>query len=66
MADRSVFPRPPTEATLDRLEISSEDRQTVPPAQWEGLVLERVALVDLTLKGRPEPSRSGAGRPQKP
>lgn len=66
VADRSVFPRPPTEATLDRLEISSEDRQTVPPAQWEGLVLERVALVDLTLKGRPEPSRSGTGRPQKP
>jgi tRNA threonylcarbamoyladenosine modification (KEOPS) complex Cgi121 subunit len=66
VADPSVFPRAPTEATLDRLEITPEDRRTVPPAQWEGLVLERVALVDLTLKGRPEAARTGPDRPQKP
>ncbi|MHB1434797.1 MAG: KEOPS complex subunit Cgi121 [Thermoplasmata archaeon] len=62
----SAYPRAPTEATLDRLEISAEDRRTVPAAQWEGLVLERVALVDLTLKGKPEASRRGSDRPQKP
>lgn len=47
-ADPSAYPRPVTEAVLDRLGISPAERAVVPVAQWEGLVLERVALVDLT------------------
>jgi len=47
-ADPSAYPRAVTAPLLDRLGISAEERQAVPAAQWEGLVLERVALVDLT------------------
>jgi len=66
VADPSAYPRAPTEATLDRLEILAPDRQSVPADHWEGLVLERVALVDLTLKGKPETPRRGSDRTQKP
>jgi tRNA threonylcarbamoyladenosine modification (KEOPS) complex Cgi121 subunit len=45
--DPSAYPRPVDEAMLDRLGISASERSAVPPAGWEGLVLERVALVDL-------------------
>jgi tRNA threonylcarbamoyladenosine modification (KEOPS) complex Cgi121 subunit len=48
VADATVYPRPPTEATLDRLGITPPERESVPPAAWEGLVLERVALVELS------------------
>ncbi|MGA8664468.1 MAG: KEOPS complex subunit Cgi121 [Thermoplasmata archaeon] len=43
-----AFPRAVDEVLLDRLGITSAERAVVPPSGWEGLVLERVALVDLT------------------
>jgi tRNA threonylcarbamoyladenosine modification (KEOPS) complex Cgi121 subunit len=48
VADPSVYPRPPTAATLTRLGIGSEERDAVPESAWEGLVLERVALLELS------------------
>ncbi|MEM0128580.1 MAG: KEOPS complex subunit Cgi121 [Thermoplasmata archaeon] len=45
--DPTAYPRPPTEATLERLGISAAEREIVPRSAWEALVLERVALVDL-------------------
>lgn len=45
--DTRVFPRPPDATTLDRLGITPEERRGVPPTMWEGLVLERVALLEL-------------------
>jgi len=36
VAEASAYPRAPSKATLERLEISASDRQTVPPALWEG------------------------------
>jgi len=47
-SDPSAFPRPIDEALLERLGIESSERSTVPPSGWEGLVLERVALLDLS------------------
>jgi tRNA threonylcarbamoyladenosine modification (KEOPS) complex Cgi121 subunit len=46
-ADPTVFPRPVGEALLDRLGIAPDERAVIPASGWEGLVLERVALVDL-------------------
>jgi tRNA threonylcarbamoyladenosine modification (KEOPS) complex Cgi121 subunit len=46
--DPTAYPRPVDEATLDRLGIVPEERSAVPRSAWEGLVLERVALVDLS------------------
>ncbi len=46
--DPSAYPRAVELATLERLGISAAERAAVSPAQWEGLVLERVALVDLS------------------
>lgn len=46
--DDSVYPRPPTEATLERLGVIAAERNAVPVAAWEGLVLERVALLELS------------------
>ena len=43
-----VYPRAADERLLDRLGISPDDRQVVPPSAWEGLVLERIALLELT------------------
>jgi tRNA threonylcarbamoyladenosine modification (KEOPS) complex Cgi121 subunit len=48
VADSSVYPRGPDERSLERLGIGAAERAAVPPASWEGLVLERVALVDLS------------------
>jgi tRNA threonylcarbamoyladenosine modification (KEOPS) complex Cgi121 subunit len=48
VADPTVYPRAPDETTLERLGISAADRAAVPPTAWEGLVLERVALVELS------------------
>ena len=47
VADPSAYPRPVTVATLERLGITEADRSAVPSTSWEGLVLERVALLDL-------------------
>ena len=52
--DRAVYPRALDEALLDRLGIGAAERAAVPASAWEGLVLERVALVDLaSAPGRP-------------
>ncbi len=58
VADTTVFPREPDEATMERLGITGAERGAVPRSSWEGLVLERVALVDLAPTGP-----SHAGRP---
>jgi len=56
VADPSAYPRAPDAATLERLGITSTERDAVPSSAWEGLVLERVALVELTAPaGRPAP-----------
>ena len=47
VADPSVYPRAPDETTLDRLGIDAQARSAVPRAAWDGLVLERVALLEL-------------------
>lgn len=47
-SDPSAYPRPIDEALLDRLGIEEAERQAVPRTGWEGLVLERVALLDLS------------------
>jgi tRNA threonylcarbamoyladenosine modification (KEOPS) complex Cgi121 subunit len=47
-ADPAVYPRPPNSATLVRLGISPTEQAAVPSTAWEGLVLERVALVELS------------------
>jgi tRNA threonylcarbamoyladenosine modification (KEOPS) complex Cgi121 subunit len=46
-ADETAYPRPVDEHTLDQLGITEAERAAVPRSAWEGLVLERVALVDL-------------------
>lgn len=46
--DPSAYPRPVDEALLDRLGIEAAERRAVPSSGWEGLVLERVALLDLS------------------
>jgi tRNA threonylcarbamoyladenosine modification (KEOPS) complex Cgi121 subunit len=46
--DPTAYPRPVDEPTLERLGITEVERRAVPPSAWEGLVLERVALVDLS------------------
>jgi len=45
--DPTAYPRPVTAGTLERLGFSAAERAAVPPSSWEGLVLERVAMVDL-------------------
>jgi tRNA threonylcarbamoyladenosine modification (KEOPS) complex Cgi121 subunit len=56
--DPSVYPRPVDAATLERLGISAEERASVPPSAWEGLVLERVALIELLAPaGRAAPAK---------
>ncbi len=46
--DPSAYPRPVDETVLERLGIEAAERSAVPPSGWEGLVLERVALLDLS------------------
>jgi tRNA threonylcarbamoyladenosine modification (KEOPS) complex Cgi121 subunit len=55
--DPSVYPRPVSVELLDRLGITAEERSGVPESAWEGLVLERVALVDLSLAPARESGR---------
>ncbi|MCI4323560.1 MAG: hypothetical protein L3K03_06025 [Thermoplasmata archaeon] len=45
--DPTAYPRPLTESVLARLGIEAAERAIVPPESWEGLVLERIAFVDL-------------------
>ncbi len=52
--DPSAYPRPVDPETLGRLGIEPAEWAAVPPSAWEGLVLERVALLDLSApSGRP-------------
>ena len=56
--DPSAYPRPVDEALLDRLGIEEAERRAVPRTGWEGLVLERVALLDLSAPAaRPPPTK---------
>jgi tRNA threonylcarbamoyladenosine modification (KEOPS) complex Cgi121 subunit len=54
--DATAYPAPVDEALLDRLGILPAERTAVPRAMWEGLVLERVALLDLS-----PPAKTGGG-----
>ncbi len=56
VADPTALPREPSEETMVRLGITAVERATVPRSSWEGLVLERVALVDLSPAGATAPS----------
>jgi tRNA threonylcarbamoyladenosine modification (KEOPS) complex Cgi121 subunit len=54
--DPAAYPRPLAAVTLDRLGITADDRQVVPESAWEGLVLERIAMLELSAghaPGRP-------------
>lgn len=57
-ADPLAYPRTPDADTLDRLGIGTPERTAVPESAWEGLVLERVALLDLTVPSGHGPSKS--------
>jgi len=52
--DAASYPRAPDAITLERLGIGPEERGSVPPEGWEGLVLERVAMLELS------PAKGGA------
>ena len=47
-SDPTAYPRPVDASVLERLGIDATERNAVPPSSWEGLVLERVALLDLS------------------
>jgi tRNA threonylcarbamoyladenosine modification (KEOPS) complex Cgi121 subunit len=64
--DAAAYPRPPDADTLERLGIPAAERAAVPPTSWEGLVLERVALLELSAaRSAPAPD-SGRRATQKP
>ena len=52
-----IYPRPVEAAVLDRLGIGPEERASVPPTGWEGLVLERVALLELSPPSKAVPPK---------
>jgi len=67
--DPSVYPRPPTVGVLDRLGITAEDRSALQESSWEGLVLERVAMLEMSAAktvanapGGPAPRPAGSPR----
>jgi len=47
MESAAAYPRPVDEVTLDRLGIGPAERSIVPRSAWDGLVLERVAFLDI-------------------
>lgn len=64
--DAAAYPRPPDAETLERLGIPEAERAAVPPSSWEGLVLERVALLELSAarsSPAPEPARRSTQKP---
>lgn len=64
--DPTAYPRPPDAKTLERLGIPAAERAAVPPASWEGLVLERVALLELSTArpaAAPAPGRRSTQKP---
>lgn len=48
VADPTAYPRTPDLPMMERLGIGADERSCVPESAWEGLILERVALVDLS------------------
>lgn len=48
VADPKLYPRAPTVALLERLGIEPADRSALPESAWEGLVLERIALLEMS------------------
>ena len=57
--DPAAYPRAVDATTLDRLGIGPADRAAVPESAWEGLVLERVALLELSAPSkRPAPTKA--------
>jgi tRNA threonylcarbamoyladenosine modification (KEOPS) complex Cgi121 subunit len=54
-----LYPRAPTERTLERLGITPADSAVVGREGWEGLVLERVAFVDLSPSRAAPPTDAG-------
>jgi tRNA threonylcarbamoyladenosine modification (KEOPS) complex Cgi121 subunit len=60
--DPEVYPRPVRVAVLDRLGITPEDRSVVPESSWEGLVLERVAMLEMTAAKAVPPAPGPPGR----
>jgi tRNA threonylcarbamoyladenosine modification (KEOPS) complex Cgi121 subunit len=46
--DPSAYPRAVDAVLLDRLGITTDDRRVVPESAWEALVLERVAMMELS------------------
>ena len=54
--DPTAYPRAADATTLDRLGITAEERRDVPASAWEGLVLERVALVELATPAKHAPT----------
>jgi len=57
IADPTVYPRSPDGTTLERLGIGSAERAAVPLSAWEGLVLERVAMVELSAPAGRDPAK---------
>jgi tRNA threonylcarbamoyladenosine modification (KEOPS) complex Cgi121 subunit len=55
--DPDAYPRPVGVELLERLEIPEAERRAVPESAWEGLVLERVAMMELTAPGRASPPK---------
>jgi len=64
--DPDAYPVPPSEATLERLGIGGADRAAVAQSSWEGLVLERVALVDLNASTASDSGRARKEPPANP
>jgi tRNA threonylcarbamoyladenosine modification (KEOPS) complex Cgi121 subunit len=56
--DPSAYPRAPDAVTLERLGIGAEERASVPESAWEGIVLERVAMLELS------PAKGGPSTPK--
>jgi len=54
--DPTAYPRAVDDRVLARLGIEEAERSSVPTSGWEGLVLERVALLDLTAPAARNPT----------
>ncbi len=59
VAAGDIYPRAVSDALLDRLGIVPEERAVLPPSAREGLVLERVALLEMTAPHASEPAPGG-------
>ncbi len=66
VAEESAYPRAPDAALLERLGITAEERSAVPSSAWEGLVLERVALLELSVPSGKGPAPGGSAEAPPP